>query len=89
MDFKGSSGYENAVKPLLDALGCTTVSAAQYASEAKKNTDNLLLNILNPLLNLVDEILANPVEKIAEILPQAANFIDKGGIQYDRYPSEL
>ena len=82
VDFKGSSGYENAVKPLLDALGCTTVSAAQYASEAKKNTDNLLLNILNPLLNLVDEILANPVEKLAEILPQAANFIDKGGIQY-------
>ncbi|MDE6124545.1 MAG: hypothetical protein K2G22_04860, partial [Eubacterium sp.] len=82
VDFKGSNGYENAVKPLLDALGCTTVSAAQYASDAKKNADNLLLNVLNPLLALVDEILANPVEKIAEILPQAANFIDKGGIQY-------
>ena len=82
VDFKGSNGYANAVKPLLDALGCSTVSAAQYASDAKKNADNLLLNIINPLLDLVDEILANPVEKIEAILPQAANFIDKGGIQY-------
>ncbi|MDE5671697.1 MAG: hypothetical protein K2I14_09610, partial [Eubacterium sp.] len=78
VDFKGSNGYENAVKPLLDALGCKTVSASQYAKDAEKNADNLLLNIVNPLLNLVDEVLANPVEKIAEILPQAANFIDKG-----------
>lgn len=82
VDFKGSNGYENAVKPLLDALGCSTVSAAQYASDAKKNADNLLLNIINPLLDLVDEILADPVNMIAEILPQAANFIDKGGVQY-------
>lgn len=82
VDFKGSNGYENAVKPLLDALGCKTVSAAQYVADANKNSDSLILNIINPLLDLADEILANPVEKIEAILPQAANFIDKGGVQY-------
>ncbi len=82
VDFKGSNGYENAVKPLLDALGCSTVSAAQYKADANKNADNLLLNIINPLLNQVDAILADPVNMVASILPQAANFIDKGGVQY-------
>ena len=82
VDFKGSNGYANAVKPLLDTLGCKTISASMYASEAKKNADNLLLNIINPLLNQVDAILNDPVNKITKLLPQIANFVNKGGIQY-------
>ncbi|MCD7723594.1 MAG: hypothetical protein LUH82_06545, partial [Clostridiales bacterium] len=77
----GANGYANAIKPLLDALGCDTLSASQYAAAANKDSNNLLLNIINPLLDLVDEILSSPVSKIAEILPSAANFIDKGGVQ--------
>lgn len=82
VDFKGSNGYANAVKPLLDTLGCKTISASKYASDAKKNSDNLLLNIINPLLNQVDIILNDPVNKVTELLPQIANFVNKGGIQY-------
>lgn len=80
--FKGSNGYANAVKPLLDALGCNTVPAAKYTSDAKQNADYLIYNIVDPLLKQVDAILANPIAKIAEILPMAANFIGKGGIQF-------
>ena len=39
------------------------------------------MNILNPLLNRVDEILANPVEELIDLLPQIGNFINKGGVQ--------
>lgn len=81
VDFKGANGYSNAVKPLLDALGCDTLSVSQYAKSAKRNSDNLVLNVINPLLEQVDTILSNPVKEIALILPQASNFIDKGGVQ--------
>jgi hypothetical protein len=81
VEFTGANGYENAIKPLLDTLGCNTVSASRYKSDALKNSNNLLLNILNPLLNRVDEILANPVEELIDLLPQIGNFINKGGVQ--------
>lgn len=81
VDFKGANGYSNAVKPLLDTLGCDTVSVSAYANDAKKNSDNLILNIINPLLEQVDTILKNPVKEVALILPQVSNFIDKGGVQ--------
>lgn len=82
VDFKGANGYANSIKPLLDTLGCKTISASKYTSEANKNADNLLLNIINPLLNQIDIILNDPMNKALELLPQIANFIDKGGIQY-------
>jgi hypothetical protein len=81
IDFTGANGYANAVKPMLDALGCTTVSESKYISDAKKNKDNLLLNIINPVLDLVDEVLADPINGALDILPSVANFIDKGGVQ--------
>ncbi|MCD8203306.1 MAG: hypothetical protein LUD48_06670, partial [Prevotella sp.] len=81
VDFTGANGYKNAVKPMLDALGCTTVSASQYAKDVKSNKDNLLLDIINPLLNLVDSVLKDPINKALEIMPSIANFINKGGVQ--------
>ena len=81
IEITGANGYENAIKPLFDVLGCKTVSASKYKSDALKNSNNLLLNILNPLLDRVDVILANPVEEVMNLLPSIANFINKGGIQ--------
>ncbi|MDE6111678.1 MAG: hypothetical protein K2F65_07165, partial [Eubacterium sp.] len=81
IELRGANGYENAIKPLLDVLGCKTVSASKYKSDALKNSNNLLLNILNPLLDRVDVILANPIDEILGLLPSIANFINKGGIQ--------
>ena len=81
VDFKGADGYSNAVKPLLDVLGCDSLSASKYVKAAKKNSDNLIVNILNPLLDRVDEIAKNPVKEVALILPQVSNFIDKGAVQ--------
>lgn len=82
IEFTGADGYENALKPLLDVLGVSTVSAAQYKADALRNSNNLLLNIINPLLDRVDEILANPIEEVINLLPAIANFMNKGGLQY-------
>lgn len=82
VDFTGANGYENAIKPILDTLGCAMVNADEYSKDAKKNADNLLLNIINPLLDKVDELLQNPLKTALELLPQIANFVDKGGVQY-------
>ncbi len=82
VDFTGSNGYANAIKPALDALGCDTVSASKYAKDIKKNSDYVLLDILNPLLDLVDDILQDPLGGIMDAVPSLANFIDKGGVQY-------
>lgn len=79
--FTGANGYENAVKPILDVLGCNSVSVSKYQKDAKKNTDNLLINIIDPLLTRVDEILNNPIKEVTAILPQVSNFISKGGVQ--------
>ncbi|MCD7723595.1 MAG: hypothetical protein LUH82_06550, partial [Clostridiales bacterium] len=83
IDFTGADGYANAILPLLTALGCTTaLSAEDYAAAAEKDSNNLLLNILNPILDLADTIMADPVGALVDILPSVFNFIDKGGVQY-------
>lgn len=79
--FTGANGYENAVKPILDALGCSSVSVADYSKDAAKNTDNLLINILDPLLTRAQQIIDNPIKEVPAILPQVSNFISKGGVQ--------
>ena len=77
----GANGYNNAVKPLLDALTCTTMDAAEYNAQAKADSKNAFINIINPLLDLVDTIAADPMNAVKDILPQVALFIDNNGIQ--------
>ncbi|MDE6111404.1 MAG: hypothetical protein K2F65_05750, partial [Eubacterium sp.] len=77
----GDNGYANAIKPVLDILGCATVSASDYKSDAAASANNLLANILNPLLNRVDEILAAPVDEVLGMVADIANFINEGALQ--------
>lgn len=79
--FTGANGYENAVKPILDVLGCNSMSVSDYRKAAQNNPDNLLINILEPLLTRVDKMLSDPVNEITAVLPAVSNFIDKGGVQ--------
>ncbi|MDE6111308.1 MAG: hypothetical protein K2F65_05270, partial [Eubacterium sp.] len=71
----GENGYVYAIKPLLQVLGCknleTTVNDKAPTLKA----------IITAVLNRVDEILADPITEVLEMLPQLANFVDKGGIQ--------
>ena len=77
----GTNGYESAIIPLLEAFMCKNVKTySQYKSDYNKAKDNLLINVLNPIVGLVDDILAAPVDTVSKILPNVAYFIDNNGL---------
>ncbi len=82
---KSYPGYQNGIIPILENLGCADediMSAAEYAELAKSgNYDQMISAIIDPILNLVDEIYADPINKVMDILPNAFYFINNGNLQ--------
>ena len=77
----GTNGYESAVIPLLEAFECRGIKTyKQYISDYKKAKDNLIINVLKPIINLVDDVLEAPFDTISAILPNVAYFIDSNGL---------
>lgn len=79
----GVNGYEGAIIPLLDVLQVSNSKIktfAQYQKDCKKAKDNVLLDVLNPLMSFVDQVLDKPFETITSVLPNLAYFIDNNGI---------
>lgn len=81
LTIKGGNGYDSAIIPLLEALGCTGVkSYNSYVSAYNQDKDNLLINLLNPIFSLVDKIAANPFDTLTGMLPNLAYFLENGGL---------
>lgn len=79
----GINGYEGAIIPLLDVLQVSNSKIktfAQYQKDCKKAKDNVLLDVLNPLMSFVDAVLDKPFETITAVLPNLAYFINNGGV---------
>ncbi|MBQ9532237.1 MAG: hypothetical protein IJR70_09230 [Eubacterium sp.] len=77
----GTNGYESAVIPILEAFMCKNIKTyKQYKSDYKKAKDNLLIDVLNPVLGLVKDIANNPFDTVTKILPNVAYFIDNNGL---------
>ena len=82
LHIKGGNGYNTAIIPIAEALGIEPeklVSPKQYAQDA--NSDKLITDILNPLLDKVEEILDSPVSSLSEMLPNLAYFVYNGGVK--------
>lgn len=79
---KGAEGYAYGIIPLLEALGCKNiVTKADYYDAVAADGDVLLTSILNPLLDRVDEILADdPAQAILDMLPNLIYFINSNGL---------
>ena len=91
----GADGYENAIYPLLQVLGCSEqrnglVTPEQYKKDVETSKYNLIYDILNPLFSRLNNILlgmnedvsaVGPVRAILNVLPNFALFIEQGGIQ--------
>lgn len=76
----GSNGYESSIAPLLEALSVTGLKTdAQLKADAAKAYDNLLLDIITPLVNKVEEIIGKPIETLADMLPTFALFMANDG----------
>lgn len=82
VDFYGSNGYNTAVIPLLEALGCSNDSILTYdeykkASEKGKGIEA----VINALMTLIERVLDRPVYTITQILPNLLYFINNKGIE--------
>lgn len=86
LNIYGTNGYNSAIIPLLEAFQCKgIVSYAKYQANAAAAKDNLLLDILNPIVgsaktSLLNKITAKPVETLTALLPNIAVFIDAHGV---------
>ena len=77
----GTNGYENAVIPLLEAFLCEDVATYdEYLADYKEAKDNLLIDVLNPIVGLVNRVLEAPANTLTAILPNLAYFIDSNGL---------
>ena len=73
----GSAGYAYGIIPIFEALGCTMMTPdAFYAldDEAKVGA------IIEPLLDRIDEIAADPANEILDMLPAITYFINSNGL---------
>lgn len=71
----GAEGYNNGIALLLEAIGCEPTALAKRAEG-----EALVKAILNPLLNRLDEIFANPAEEILAVLTNVIYFINSNGV---------
>lgn len=82
IDIYGSNGYNTAVIPLLEALGCSSDSILTYeeykkVAEKGKGTQA----IVNAVISLIERVLDRPVYTITEILPNLLYFVNNKGIE--------
>ncbi|MCD7722913.1 MAG: hypothetical protein LUH82_03020, partial [Clostridiales bacterium] len=81
VDIAGSNGYESAIIPILEAFMCSDVKTySEYVSDYNKAKDNLIIDILTPLLGFVDDVLESPFDTVLSVLPNVAYFIDNYGV---------
>lgn len=76
---KGANGYENAVVPMLEALGCSALmSQSEFTSSAAKDKNMMLYNILLPVMSSLEKMCEKPSSSLCEVLPQFAYFVESG-----------
>ncbi len=75
----GADGYNTAVIPLLEALGCKSENIKAYSDYVKgAGTSAIVEDILNPIVKLLDEVCASPVKTLCRILPNIVYFFNSG-----------
>ncbi|MDO4379583.1 MAG: hypothetical protein Q4D20_01795 [Clostridia bacterium] len=81
VNIPGSNGYNSAVIPILEALGCPDKHILTYAQYEKcKGSDKIIGAIITPVLDLVDKICKKPVYTLTAILPNMVYFISNGSL---------
>ena len=82
IDIYGSNGYNTAVIPLLEALGCSADKIETYEQFKKSASKGKAVeSIVDAALSLVDRVLDRPVYTVTEILPNLLWFIENGGLE--------
>ena len=78
---ESAEGYAYGIIPLLEALHCEGVlSIDAYKAAAAADKDNIIRNILNPLLTKVNKVLEDPVNQVLDLLPAVIYFLNSEGL---------
>ncbi|MCD7774097.1 MAG: hypothetical protein LUH40_00760 [Clostridiales bacterium] len=75
------NGYESAVIPILEALGCDPDSIVSYDEFAALSDEEMVYAVIDPVFELLDYVLEDPINNIMEILPNIIWFINSDGLQ--------
>ncbi|MCD7828207.1 MAG: hypothetical protein LUG85_06700 [Clostridiales bacterium] len=75
------NGYESAVIPILEALGCNPDSIVPYDEFAALSDEEMVYAVIDPVFELLDYVLEDPINNIMEILPNIIWFINSDGLQ--------
>lgn len=77
----GANGYNTAVIPLLEAIGCPDNSIMTYEQYKADKSDNAAVkNLVRPLMALIDRIVKRPIYTLTEILPNLVFFVQNGSL---------
>ncbi len=77
----GTDGYTSTVVPFMEAFGLYNIKTQyQYREDMSKQYDAILLDILNPLMDKVEDILNAPIQMLTDILPNLALFFANDGL---------
>ena len=86
LKIEGTNGYNSAIIPLMEAFKCTGIkSYSQYQADVNRAKDNLLLDVLNPIMgasdsSLLNKLLDKPVAVLCDLLPNIAMYLDAHGL---------
>lgn len=77
---KGSNGYETAVIPTFEAIGCRDyLDAESFYAQAKKDKGAMIYNIAYDLVSYIERILDAPFDNLTSCLPSIAHYLLNGG----------
>ena len=77
----GTNGYNSAVIPILEALGCPEKNILTFKQYEKcKGSDKIISAVLDPVLDLVDKICKKPVYTLTDIMPNLIYFVSNGSL---------
>ncbi|MCQ2463354.1 MAG: hypothetical protein MJ177_08135, partial [Clostridia bacterium] len=77
----GSDGYNTAVIPVLEALGCKADSIKTYAGYKPLSPAKKIQAVTRPVFDLLDKIIKTPVATLCTLLPNIVYFIDGGCLE--------
>ncbi|MBE6811771.1 MAG: hypothetical protein E7523_02685 [Ruminococcaceae bacterium] len=78
---EGAEGYAYGIIPLMEALACENIRTLdEFKIAADSQPENMLRLIIDPILDKVDLILADPVNEIFEVLPAVIYFLNSNGL---------
>lgn len=79
INLPGAEGYKNGIVLLLEALGCENI-VDPADLDVNASGAAIVTAIIEPLLNKLDVILADPANEIFAILPNLVYFINSNGV---------